>query len=81
MPGKNGSGCHIQLPLVSSELVSKLHASGKIVAVWVETDPEYKSYEEDEEFYRKLYDMEVDLLTTNQPSVAHRYLQAYHEEV
>ena len=57
-----------------------MHEAGKIVAVWVETDPEYKSYDEDEDFYRKIYDLKIDMLTTNQPDIARKFFQAFKEE-
>ena len=44
-----------------------MHKNGKIVAVWVDTAADYK---EDDEFYRIIYEMSVDMLTTDWPERA-----------
>lgn len=74
--GRFGSGGHFQLAHVTNDLVNKMHEAGKIVAVWVDTN---EDYEEDEEFYKLVYDLNVDMLTTDHPERAHRALQAHHE--
>lgn len=55
-----------------------MHANGKIVAVWIETNQD--QYTEDEEFYKQIYDLKVDMLTTDHPLQAHKALQRYHEQ-
>lgn len=66
-PDQQGNGSHLLIVHVTPELVQSMHKAGKIVAVWVYADP---NYVEDEEFYKKLYDLEVDMLTTDHPEKA-----------
>ena len=44
-----------------------MHDNGKIVAVWVD---KVGDYEEDEEFYQRVYDLGIDMLTTDYPERA-----------
>lgn len=71
-----GSGSHFQINHVTHELVNKMHENGKIVAVWIDFTV---GYPEDEEFYKCVYDLNVDMLTTDHPEAANNFLQAYHE--
>ena len=56
-----------------------MHRNNKLVAVWVDTKA--KSYQEGEEFYRQVYDLGVDMLTTDFPLVANEILQKYHNQL
>ncbi len=46
-------------------LVNELHENGKIVAVWIDSSVDI--YQENDDFYRKIYDLGVDMLTTDYP--------------
>lgn len=70
-----GKGSHFQITHVTPDLVNKMHANGKIVAVWIDLE---EAYEEDEDFYKNVYDLGIDMLTTDHPEVAHEVLQTYH---
>lgn len=54
-----------------------MHANGKIVAVWLDKD--CKEVVEDESFYQKVYDMQIDMLTTDFPQEANYFLAKYHQ--
>ena len=75
-----GSGCHAQIQSLTPEIVDKMHSSGKIVAVWIDTTAPKELYEENEAFYQNLYDLGVDMLTTDHPTRANEILQRYHHE-
>lgn len=66
-----GKGSHLQITHVTADLVNKMHANGKIVAVWIDLG---EDYEEDEDFYKSVYDLGIDMLTTDHPEVAHQVL-------
>ena len=54
-----------------------MHEAGKMVAIWVDASiPEI--YQENSDFYKKIYDLGVDMLTTDHCLVAHETLKAYH---
>ena len=52
-----------------------MHASGKIVAVWLDNTAPYV---EDEAFYEKVYDLHIDMLTTDFPEKANAILEQIH---
>jgi len=55
-----------------------MHDAGKMVAVWVDASiPEV--YKEDEEFYKKIYDLGIDMFTTDHCLEAHRIITEYHK--
>ena len=51
-----------------------MHRSGKIVVVWIDLDAPKDLYEENEAFYKNLYDLGVDMLTTDHPTKANEIL-------
>ena len=56
-----------------------MHEAGKMVAIWVDASiPEI--YSENSDFYKKIYDLGVDMLTTDHCLEAHKILTAYHAE-
>lgn len=59
---------------MTSEIVEEMHIHGKIVAVWVDTTAPKDLYEENDDFYKRLYDMGVDMLTTDHPIRAQEVL-------
>ena len=48
-------------------MVREMHRNGKIVAVWVDDTAPKDLYSENDEFYHKLYDLGVDMVTTDYP--------------
>lgn len=56
-----------------------MHKHNKIVAVWVDLITPASIYEENTEFYQKIYDLGIDMLTTDNCDIAQDELQAYHE--
>ena len=48
-----------------------MHASGKLVAVWIDLSAPKDLYFEGVDFYRRVYDLGVDMLTTDYPKEAH----------
>lgn len=42
-----------------------MHRNNKIVAVWIDLSVPEHIYSENEEFYKKIYDLGVDMLTTD----------------
>jgi len=44
-----------------------MHDAGKIVMVWIDTTVPKDIYEENYEFYKKVCDLGVDMLTTDHP--------------
>lgn len=65
--GKYGKGSHFQINYLTKDLVQKMHEAGKIVMVWVDTTTPKDIYEENDDFYRRVYDLGVDILTTDYP--------------
>lgn len=53
-----------------------MHKNGKIVAVWLDGNCPEEKYKEGEEFYLKLLDMGVDILTTDWPIQAREFFQS-----
>jgi glycerophosphoryl diester phosphodiesterase len=62
-----GSGSHMQISSLTAKIVQEMHKNGKIVAIWVDTSAPKDLYEENDVFYKRLYDMGVDMLTTDHP--------------
>ena len=58
-----------------------MHSHGKIVGVWVDTTVPSSVYEENVSFYQKLYDLGVDMLTTDFPIEANKALTEYHSKL
>ena len=54
-----------------------MHANGKIVAVWLDNDCPIK---EDESFYQLVYDLKIDMLTTDFPEKANQALKKIHQQ-
>lgn len=48
-----------------------MHDAGKIVAVWFDGDGPYR---EDSNYYKRIYELGVDMLTTDWPSAAEKQL-------
>ena len=69
-----GSGSHLQIQSVTPEIVQEMHKHGKIVAVWVDLTAPKDLYEENDVFYQRLYDMGIDMLTTDHPLRAQQAL-------
>lgn len=44
-----------------------MHEAGKIVIIWIDKTVPKEIYEENDDFYRKVYDLGVDMLTTDYP--------------
>ena len=63
----HGSGSHLQISSLTQEMVREMHRNGKIVAVWVDDTAPKDLYSENDEFYHKLYDLGVDMVTTDYP--------------
>ena len=57
-----------------------MHSHGKIVGVWVDTTVPPSIYEENTTFYERLYDLGVDMLTTDYPIEANKALCEYHSK-
>ena len=55
-----------------------MHANGKIVAVWLDKDAPII---ENEAFYQKVYDLQIDMLTTDFPQNANEALNRYHNQL
>ena len=47
-----------------------MHSNGKVVAIWVDTTAPIDLYQENEAFYYSLYDLGVDMITTDFPEQA-----------
>ena len=56
-----------------------MHKNKKMVAVWADITAPAEFYVENEEFYKKLYDLGVDMLTTDNCLRAQEVLKDYHE--
>lgn len=54
--------------------------NGKIVATWLDKSVPSEVYAENEAFYRKMYDLGLDMLTTDHPLEAEEALWKYHLE-
>jgi glycerophosphoryl diester phosphodiesterase len=82
MASKNemGQGSHLQIHHCTPELVQLMKAAGKIVAVWVDGDAPPELYAENDEFYQRVYDLGVDMLTTDYPLYAEKVIQRHHEQ-
>ena len=78
MTQHEGFGCHIQILWCTPELVKQMHDAGKMVAVWV--DATCEEYEENDDFYRKIYDLGVDMFTTDHCLRAHKVFSEYHAQ-
>lgn len=44
-----------------------MHSAGKVVIIWIDKSVPKDVYEENDDFYRKVYDLGVDMLTTDFP--------------
>jgi glycerophosphoryl diester phosphodiesterase len=47
--------------------VDEYHKKGMIVSIWVDTTAPKELYEENEAFYKRAYDLGVDMITTDYP--------------
>ena len=47
-----------------------MHNKNKIVGVWVDLITPKEIYEEDETFYKNIYDLNIDMLTTVNVKIA-----------
>ena len=70
----------MQISSLTPEIVEQMHLHGKIVAVWVDLTAPEELYSENEQFYQRLYDLGVDMLTTDHPERANEALQSYHHQ-
>lgn len=63
-------GIHVQFnpDIITSELVDKLHANGKIISVWFLSNS--PNYNEDESFYKTIAKAGVDMVCTDFPAHA-----------
>ena len=50
---------------MTPELIKEMHKNKKMVAVWVDLSTPKEFYEENDEFYEQLYDLGIDMLTTD----------------
>jgi glycerophosphoryl diester phosphodiesterase len=73
-----GDGCHIQIHEITAQLVSEMHSRGKIVAVWIDTTAPADLYEENDHFYLQLYELGVDMITTDHPLRAEEAFKKFH---
>jgi glycerophosphoryl diester phosphodiesterase len=80
MCSSQGGGGHLQINSLSKELVDKMHQNGKIVAVWIDETAPKDVYQENDAFYERLYDLGVDMVTTDFPERAESVLQRYHQQ-
>ena len=55
-------------------MVQEMHEDGKIVVVWVDTTAPKELYEENDDFYRRCYDLGIDMITTDYVERAHYVL-------
>lgn len=55
--------------------MSEMRAHGKMVGVWIDTTAPYS---EDFSLYEKVYDMKIDMITTDFPLEAQRALTQIH---
>lgn len=62
-----GLGSHFQLHVLTPEFIKKMHEAGKIVAVWHDNDAPYK---QDADYYKRLIELGIDMLTTDWPQEA-----------
>lgn len=76
-----GAGSHFQINYVTKELVERMHAAGKIVIIWIDQTVPKEVYEENDDFYRKVYDLGVDMLTTDYPLRAQQVINKYHSKL
>jgi len=44
-----------------------MHENNKIVAVWIDKGTPKEFYEENDDFYKKCYDLGIDMITTDHP--------------
>ena len=67
---KKIDGIHVQYnpDIITKELVDELHANGKIISVWIDSNS--KHYKEDEQFYMSLARVGVDMICTDYPAEA-----------
>ena len=65
-----GVGSIFEIENISPEIVENMKQNGKIVCV--------SGTKQNEEFYQKVYDLNVDMIMTDQPRKAHETLQLYH---
>lgn len=69
----------MQILECTTELVKKMHDAGKMVSVWVDAGiPDV--YKEDEDFYKKVYDLGIDMLTTDHCLKAQSVISNYHKQ-
>ena len=54
--------------------------NGKIVALWIDTTTPEHYYVENDDFYRKAYDLGVHMITTDHPERAEKVLNHYHNQ-
>lgn len=59
-------------------MVQEMHESGNIVVVWVDATAPKEIYVENDDFYRRCYDLGVDMITTDHVERAHYVLSQYH---
>ena len=69
---KRGSSLNIYWKDASKEVVEKAHVNGMAVLVWFDMKEE-----ENEEIFKFLIDIGVDIICCNEPLLARKYLKYY----
>lgn len=67
---QNGVGSIFEIEQLTQELVDQMHQNGKIICVNAKQSSDFK----------KVYDLGIDMVLTEQPRKAHETLQMYHNK-
>ena len=80
MKSTQGCGSNMQIHMVTQDLVEQMQANGKVVAIWPDDTVPPELYQENEEYFKRAYDLGVKMITTDYPERAHEILQKHHAE-
>lgn len=67
MASSQGSGSNMQIHMISDELMDKMKANGKVIAIWPDCLAPAEKYEENDKYLQRAYDLGVKMITTDHP--------------
>ena len=70
----SGSGLNAQIHWLTKDLVDDYHRMGKIVSIWIDNTAPKEAYEENDELYKRAYDIGVDMINTDFPEDVEKVL-------
>jgi len=70
----------MQIHMVTKDLVGQMQENGKVISIWIDSTVPVDLYEENDEFYKRAYDLGVKMITTDFPERANEVLKKHHAQ-